>query len=206
MEKPWRVVVLFGEKKAFLSVFLISLLNPSGKEGEKMKEENKSVITRRMCEKFLIGEALAHLPAIIISFLLSCVLCLLLPGLFDDAPPLYAWMMAFISLALVLLCAYLLFDLIRRIFLAKKGRFAIVEDTLTALAEEEKIYYYKRHARVRIEHVFYFEKHGRYVTTPLDGSQYDYSNCGDQFYVLILGIKRSRVMRAFNTRVYTYRP
>lgn len=172
-----------------------------------MKNETKTIITRESCAKSLIDEALALLPTGIAGILLCIPFVLLTRWAFHDAPALYAWFLA----ALVAACVgyfvyYLVVNILLRIILVKRGRFAIVEDTLTALAEEESIHYYSRRTHVKIEQVFYFENHGRYVTTPLDGSQYSYSNVGDRFYVVILGVKRPQVLRVFNTRVYTYRP
>ena len=172
-----------------------------------MKDETKSIITRESCAKSLIYEALAYLPAGIMGFLLCVLFCALLFWGSQGCPPVVMWVCIIIAVAFIIFFLYALIYLIAlRIVLVKSGRFAIVEDTLTAIAEEESIRHTARGTHVKIEQVFYFENHGRYVTTPLDGSQYSYSNVGDRFYVVIPCVKHPQVLRVFNTRVYTYRP
>lgn len=167
-----------------------------------MKNETKSIITRGSCAKSLIDEALALLPMGIVGVLLCIPFVLLTLWAFHDAPALYAWFFAALAAACVgYFVYYLVVNLLLHIVLVKRGSFAIVEDTLVTITEEERIRAHGNHFHVRREKVFYFENHGRHVVT---GSVFEYSSVGDRFYVVISTGKRPRILQVYHTRIYEY--
>ena len=167
-------------------------------------KETKSIITRESCAKALIDETRALLPMSIVGVLLCIPLVLMVVWAFHDAPPLLAWIFA-VAIAVFVgyfLC-YLIVNFYFHMLLVKRGQFAVVEDTLLTITEEEQIRAHRQHFHVKLEKVFYFENHGRHVVT---GSVFEYSSVGDRFYVVISTGKRPRILQVYHTRVYEYRP
>ena len=83
--------------------------------------------------------------------------------------------------------------------------FDIVEDTLVnIIIEDPVIRSTGSKTYIPEKRVFYFAKAGRYVTSPKDGSAFDYASEGDKFYLVIFHGGSYPVM-VYNQKVYTYR-
>ena len=169
-----------------------------------MKNETKSIISRQSCAKELTHNLIRQMIMMIsltIAMLAMTFVFYALPA-GSNAPDYVFWILMPISCVLDAIVLGMWIRVIVKYSAYKNGKFLIVEDTLVAMAEEERIRSHGRHVHVTIEKVFYFEEYGRSLAS---NSSFQYSNVGDRFYV-VLDEKRPRVLLNYNTRIYDYRP
>ncbi|MBQ9805288.1 MAG: hypothetical protein IJW49_02095 [Clostridia bacterium] len=99
----------------------------------------------------------------------------------------------------VLPVAYWLYKLIRSIhtlYLLSHGGFSIVTDTASYLSRGEP----SRIGRHTVDAI-YFTTYGRYVA---EGTAFEISSNGNEFYLVILHTRKPTIALAYHTKIYQY--
>jgi len=182
-----------------------------------MKIDQRERITQETIKKDLLGDLKDERSECIFDTVCSVVL-LAMSCLFLYEPPFFKDIVAVIIYFAVML--FSLFVLAFLVFiwcrfagmqnLIKKNAFAIEEDTLRSISEDEfrrnslpalRYRMRRRHNIVQVEDAFYFSKHGRVAVKK---SVSAYSMQGDIFYLATLPQKKNRVLRIYSSRLYRY--
>ena len=168
-----------------------------------MTKETKSVLTREGIKKDLLGELRTGILSLCALLMIFFVIGLILTFIaFRPGVGRVLCGLSFVALIVWLAVIYA-----RSYVLIARDRFAVVEDTFLYAAEETV----HQGRRLKLERVLYFERYGRYVLSPVDGSVFDYSNEGDRFYLVVYEEKTQKShknqppIRVYNARIYEYR-
>ncbi len=178
--------------------------------------DEREVITKETVKKALLREIKSEIIACIVDTIFSvwipflCVLCIL-------TTTFKSWdAIVFCGIAPALAAVFVLFMLgiewyrvLSHLNIIKKDDFAIVEDTLKNISEDEMHSEVFRLTRFRvkgagryvIDDAFYFSNYGRvYVAKNISA----YSMSGDVFYLAVIPRKNDEVMKLYNSRIYRY--
>ena len=161
-----------------------------------MREQTKSIITRRDIHDRLNRRFKASLPGLI-------VLCVVLPltNLFFFSRYWVFYILPILCDVLVLAIVVAVIDGIRRLHRTESNDFMIVEDELTDMREE--LEYTGRHHR--LIYVMYFRNYGSYrLNTAWDGSVWSYSSLGDRFYLVVS--KNGSIRLVYSKKIYEVKP
>jgi len=199
---------------------------------EEEKKENetevtKETITKQSVAEELIFHAKVSMPFAIISLVLGIVVLVPISavlinyvingfktGDFKSVRVVFAGVV--IAIAAILLFTvvgslYIVIDLSKKSSMAKSGRFRIEKDELLRKVKDETVSkrtrrsFLKWQRTVITEDVFYFAKYGRYVLGTKNGSAFEYSSEGDEFYVVVYDAKKPRPELIFNSKIYDYK-
>ena len=175
-------------------------------------KQTKSIITKETIKKDLLFRMKSAIPIIIVSCVLCVILLLFGIAMLDDLVyeiNNFGWSFSSAEGIIVIAVIILLFPLsqywaytnIKVLKEAKRYNFKVVEDRLSRA--EEEVIVTSRHSR--IEKVFYFYEHGRYVVSVCDGSAFEYSSPEDEFYLIFANDTSSTPLLIYNKKVYEYK-
>ena len=181
-----------------------------------MNRNDKEMITKAECAKQIRYQLKASIPMICVLCGMSALMALLGSfnniadrawyKLLEDANVMrvLAFVVAIIGEAVfflpAILSVWIAVSLLRKLRMAQKGSFRIVQDKLVRIAKDEYVHQYG--SRGHIENAFYFLKHGRYRVTKWDRSAFDYSSEEDMFYLVISDGKKPVILLVYNQNVY----
>ncbi len=160
-----------------------------------MAKQTKNIITRASCHKELLHIAKADVYSGVV--LLAVMLVVFVPFIFLGV--FLAEFLVIFGIAFALCClivpAYWTYQLIvalRMLDRVKRGEFSIVKDTVSRLSPGEPV------GRSTVDAV-YFSTYGRFVPGK---TAYDLTSVGDEYYLVVMDIKKEPIRMAFHTIVY----
>lgn len=156
-----------------------------------MREQTKSIITRRDIHERLNNRFRASLPGLIVVLIF-----MLLMNLFLLADNWICYTLAILCDVMAVAIVVAVIDGIRRLRRTGSDDFWIVEDELTDMREE--LEYTGRHHRLK--YMLYFREYGKYEVVAWDGSVWEYSTIGDRFY-LVVG-KKGSIWFVYSKKIY----
>jgi uncharacterized membrane protein YqjE len=161
-----------------------------------MREQTKSIITRRDIHERLNNRFRASLPGLIVVLIF-----MLLMNLFLLADNWICYTFAILCDMMAVAIVVAVIDGIRRLHRTESNDFMIVEDELTDMREE--LEYTGRHHR--LIYVRYFRNYGSYrLNTAWDGSVWSYSSLGDRFYLVVS--KNGSIRLVYSKKIYEVKP
>ena len=168
-----------------------------------MPKDKKEPITRDSCEKelyFLNGADIRYRLVLFLGQSLILVPLLFLAFSLLDESGAEKMLGIFMCCTGLILGGILLGSFIKSLYerkLLKSGAFSVVTDTVVRLSVQRGIYWYSRGTPT-----LYFSQYGSYQ---VNQSTYDYTVCGDTFYLLIYHTKRPTVKKIYSTGIYEWK-
>ncbi|MBO5415427.1 MAG: hypothetical protein J6A83_02205 [Clostridia bacterium] len=181
-----------------------------------MIRQEKEIITQEKIKKTLKSMHRAAIPMALTSLFGSVGLTTLWTWLLlftsTGKPVVLVVIWSLMTVMLFLLSIYFLICFIKVIVTAKSTymkALLVVEDSLVYREETHRHYTYNFNGifgifdRRKLVKALYFQEHGTYFISGIDGSTYEYSSIDDKFYLVLTG--RGKIALVYNQKVYEYR-
>ena len=175
-----------------------------------MNGQNKDVITRqRICENFKHRKKGTAVSAVILfpMLIIGTIITVASANALRYDRSIFETVLYFGGIALgvliYVLCGIVAYSAIKSLIeLARNDHddFLVVHTVLTS--KREVLVHNGKHSR--LERRFYFTNNMKYVVTEWDGSAYEYSEEGDEFFLVLLH-ENGTPKFAYNKKIYEYR-